>query len=269
MIGNGEYYSIKLLYKNKDSTTLIHKAYNTKNLKEEFAIKIINNQKYSNNWTIDAEISACKMLQHGSIVKIIEVGGDDIETFIVMKYYPFTLLNFVNTGALSENRAKTFYKNIVDGMDYLFKQNLVHRDIKLENILLTEKLDECVLCDFEYSCKYVPGVKTLTASCGTLPYAAPELLESPALYIGPEIDIWSSGVVLFVMIECNFPFCDKNKSNNLGEIRDRINLVLSGKYKILSRRVSHKLNDIFSKIFVDSTLRISIDKLKINEWLIE
>lgn len=116
---------------------------------------------------------------------------------------------------LSEPEARHFMRQLVDAVDFCHSQGIVHRDLKLENILLatTSKDTKLVLItDFGFACKYVDETSgqliKLHSSCGSPCYAAPELVLDPNGYHGPTVDVWSCGVILFAMLMGYLPFED-------------------------------------------------------------
>lgn len=103
---------------------------------------------------------------------------------------------------LDEDVAKNLFKQVVDGIDYLHRKNIVHRDIKLENLMLTSE-NKVKIIDFGFSVK-IPKDKTLGVFCGTPSYMAPELA-SKRDYYGHLADIWALGILLYVLLVGAFP----------------------------------------------------------------
>ncbi|OAD70365.1 hypothetical protein PHYBLDRAFT_92242, partial [Phycomyces blakesleeanus NRRL 1555(-)] len=132
--------------------------------------------------------------------------------------YFYILMDHVNGGQLlhyivkrqrlSESRARLFTRQIVGALDYLHRNSIVHRDLKIENILIDKAGRNVKLIDFGLSNLFSP-TSQLSTYCGSLYFAAPELLCATP-YNGPEIDIWSLGVVLYVMVTGSVPFDDKS-----------------------------------------------------------
>jgi serine/threonine protein kinase len=111
-------------------------------------------------------------------------------------------------GRLKERQARSFFRQILSAVDYCHHNSIVHRDLKIENILVEEKTGNIKLLDFGLSNFYNPA-EELRTFCGSLYFAAPELLCGHA-YTGPEVDVWSLGVVLYVLVTGRVPFDDKN-----------------------------------------------------------
>ena len=123
---------------------------------------------------------------------------------------------------MSEALARKKFWQIVEAIDYCHNHNVVHRDLKVENLLLDANMN-IKIADFGLS-NYYKANGHLTSWCGSPEYAAPEVLEGKK-YCGPEIDVWSLGVVLYVLVCGALPF----DAATLPALRDR---VLSGRFRI-------------------------------------
>jgi len=124
-------------------------------------------------------------------------------------------LNRTKERKLKEGEARRLFKQMLLAVSFVHDQNVCHRDIKLENLLLDKDLN-LKLADFGFAAIFDPSGNSLLADrCGTLPYAAPELLWGNH-YVGPELDVWSMGVVLFVLCTGCFPFGKSSSKNNAG-----------------------------------------------------
>jgi protein-serine/threonine kinase len=132
---------------------------------------------------------------------------------------------------LKERDAQKLFAQLISGVDYLHKRHIVHRDLKLENLLL-DKHRNIIITDFGFANRFDHAADDLMAtSCGSPCYAAPELVVSEGLYVGSAVDIWSCGVILYAMLSGYLPY-DDDPSNPDG---DNINLL----YKYI---MSTKLN---------------------------
>ena len=159
---------------------------------------------------------------------------------------------------MSESDARKSFKQIVNAIEYLHCNGIVHRDLKAENLLLTAD-NRIVLADFGFSNFYSSNT-LLSTWCGSPPYAAPELFEGKK-YLGPKVDIWSLGVVLYVMACGSLPF----DGTTLQSLRSR---VLNGKFRIpyfMSNELEHLLRHI---LVVDPEKRYSIAQIKLHKWMI-
>lgn len=115
------------------------------------------------------------------------------------------LLNYVRRrGRLKEDLAKFIFRQIILGLQYINSKGILHRDIKLENILLTTK-NEVKICDFGVCNQDSSNCETQNKQCGTLAYLAPEVCIGKG-YKGFASDIWGAGVVLYVILYGTLPF---------------------------------------------------------------
>ena len=118
------------------------------------------------------------------------------------------MLDFIiSHGRLKEKQARKFGRQIASALDYCHKNSIVHRDLKIENILIS-KTGDIKIIDFGLSNLFSPR-HHLKTFCGSLYFAAPELLQARQ-YTGPEVDIWSFGIVLYVLVCGKVPFDDQS-----------------------------------------------------------
>ncbi|KAI5181270.1 serine/threonine protein kinase KIN1/2 [Nematocida sp. AWRm80] len=197
------------------TTSHVYKGIDSRNNKP-VAIKVINRRKYVGiekkqlrEERILREVLISFLLTHPNVVKLREFFFTDEYFYLVFDYIrgEQLLKKIVRNKKLSESNAKHYFLQILSAIYYCHSHNLVHRDIKIENILVDSN-DNAMLIDFGLS-NFYEKEGFLGTFCGSLYFAAPELL-SGNLYEGPEIDIWSLGVVLYVMVCGKVPFDDKN-----------------------------------------------------------
>jgi carbon catabolite-derepressing protein kinase len=127
------------------------------------------------------------------IILVLEYAGGELFDYIVAK------------GNLPLKQARKFFQQIISGIEYSHRLKIVHRDLKPENVLLDDDLN-VKIADFGLSGEMKDG-DFLKTSCGSPNYAAPEVIRG-GLYTGPEIDVWSCGVILYVMLCGRLPFED-------------------------------------------------------------
>ncbi|XP_026216484.1 serine/threonine-protein kinase MARK1 [Anabas testudineus] len=192
----------------------------------EVAIKIIDKTQLNPTslQKLFREVSVMKILNHPNIVKLFEVIETEKTLYLVMEYASggevFDYL--VAHGRMKEKEARAKFRQIVSAVEYCHQKRIVHRDLKAENLLLDSDMN-IKIADFGFSNEFTMGSK-LDTFCGSPPYAAPELFQGKK-YDGPEVDVWSLGVILYTLVSGSLPF----DGQNLKELRER---VLRGKYRI-------------------------------------
>lgn len=148
-----------------------------------------------------------RLLFHPHICRLYEMVPMTNHYYMLFEYVEGgQLLDYiVSHGSLSEKYARKFARGVASALDYCHKNNVVHRDLKIENIMINQKGDIKII-DFGLSNLYSPR-SLLKTYCGSLYFAAPELLSAKP-YTGPEVDVWSFGVVLYVLVCGKVPFDD-------------------------------------------------------------
>ena len=225
------------------------------------AMKSFNkNKKNFPLYKIKNEITIMKKLRnHKGIVKLLEAFENDKYYFIIMENaIGGSLLNAINKmGRLPESLAKNIFRQLMETIKYIHSKGIVHRDIKPDNILLNLN-NNIKLCDFGVSKEIKKGLLLLD-SCGTPAFLAPEiLLDDP--YDPFMTDIWSCGVVLYVMVSGFFPFAGINET----QLHENI---LNGEFHRINN-ASNELMDLINKILeLDPKKRIDVDEILNHPWL--
>lgn len=163
----------------------------------------------------------------------------------------------INKKRLSEREARHIFKQIIAGIHYCHTNNVVHRDIKVENILLDSN-GRVKLADFGFSTFFKPG-ELMDTWCGSPQYCAPELYMAK-LYEGPNVDIWSLGVVLYVLVCGYLPF----EAQVFNALRAQI---ISGSYKTPFFLSADCKNLIDSMLTLDPEKRIKMTEIINHRWL--
>ncbi|BGP36969.1 Protein kinase [Rhodotorula kratochvilovae] len=224
------------------------------------ALKFISKRKISTaemSNRVHREIQYLSLLRHPHIIKLYDVISTPSDIVMVIEYLSGELFDYiVRRGKMPEDEARRFFQQIMSALDYCHSHNIVHRDLKPENLLLDENLN-VKIADFGLSNIMRDG-DFLKTSCGSPNYAAPEVI-SGKLYAGPEIDIWSCGVILYVMLCGRLPFDD-----------DHIPLLfkkINGGIFSLPPFLSAEARSLLSRMLtVDSNRRIKLHEIRQLPW---
>ncbi|XP_030413334.1 serine/threonine-protein kinase MARK1 isoform X3 [Gopherus evgoodei] len=227
----------------------------------EVAVKIIDKTQLNPTslQKLFREVRIMKILNHPSIVKLFEVIETEKTLYLVMEYASggevFDYL--VAHGRMKEKEARAKFRQIVSAVQYCHQKYIVHRDLKAENLLLDADMN-IKIADFGFSNEFTVGNK-LDTFCGSPPYAAPELFQGKK-YDGPEVDVWSLGVILYTLVSGSLPF----DGQNLKELRER---VLRGKYRI-PFYMSTDCENLLKKLLVLNPIkRGSLEQIMKDRWI--
>ncbi|RGP75653.1 camk camkl kin1 kinase [Fusarium longipes] len=155
------------------------------------------------------EAAISTLLNHPHICALHDVVRTNHHWYMLFEYVNGgQMLDYIiSHGKLKEKQARKFSRQIASALDYLHRNSIVHRDLKIENILIS-KTGDIKIIDFGLSNLFAPRGH-LKTFCGSLYFAAPELLQARA-YTGPEVDVWSFGIVLYVLVCGKVPFDDQS-----------------------------------------------------------
>ncbi|XP_044284970.1 serine/threonine-protein kinase MARK1 isoform X2 [Varanus komodoensis] len=227
----------------------------------EVAVKIIDKTQLNPTslQKLFREVRIMKILNHPNIVKLFEVIETEKTLYLVMEYASggevFDYL--VAHGRMKEKEARAKFRQIVSAVQYCHQKYIVHRDLKAENLLLDGDMN-IKIADFGFSNEFTIGNK-LDTFCGSPPYAAPELFQGKK-YDGPEVDVWSLGVILYTLVSGSLPF----DGQNLKELRER---VLRGKYRI-PFYMSTDCENLLKKLLVLNPIkRGSLEQIMKDRWM--
>ncbi|KAF4472516.1 CAMK CAMKL KIN4 kinase [Fusarium albosuccineum] len=291
-IGEGEFGKVKLGWKQDSSV--------------QVAIKLIKRDSVGSNPSrfakIYREVAILRGIQHPNIVRLIDKVETDRHIGIILEYASGgELFDYIlNHRYLKDNAARRLFAQLVSGVGYLHKKGIVHRDLKLENLLL-DRNRNIIITDFGFANTFDPHedlseeeelnltdrefVKRMgldrikpngsrkgdlmQTSCGSPCYAAPELVVSDSLYTGRKVDVWSCGVILYAMLAGYLPF-DDDPANPEG---DNINLLY--KYIVTTpltfpEYVTPHARDLLRRILVPNPRkRADLFEVARHSWLSE
>lgn len=204
------------------------------------------------------EIKILRLFMHPHIIRLYEVIETPNDIYVVMEYVRSGELfdYIVEKGRLVEDEARYFFQQIISGVEYCHRHMVVHRDLKPENLLLDTRAN-VKIADFGLSNVMRDG-HFLKTSCGSPNYAAPEVI-SGRLYAGPEVDVWSCGVILYALLCGSLPFDDENIPNLFKKIK--------GGIYTLPSHLSPGARDLIPRmLLVDPLKRITIPEIRQHPW---
>ncbi|XP_078006521.1 MAP/microtubule affinity-regulating kinase 3 isoform X5 [Phascolarctos cinereus] len=205
----------------------------------EVAIKIIDKTQLNPTslQKLFREVRIMKILNHPNIGEVFDY--------------------LVAHGRMKEKEARAKFRQIVSAVQYCHQKHIVHRDLKAENLLLDADMN-IKIADFGFSNEFTVGNK-LDTFCGSPPYAAPELFQGKK-YDGPEVDVWSLGVILYTLVSGSLPF----DGQNLKELRER---VLRGKYRIPFYMSTDCENLLKRFLVLNPTKRGTLEQIMKDRWI--
>jgi serine/threonine protein kinase len=266
-LGEGNTSKVYLVRSLKDPTKMAA----LKLLREEFLRRDADSIK-----AVEKEIQILTGLSHPSIVQIqgwgsdghvLKPSGREIKNlvYILLEYVTGGLLfDLCQTlGGMGEEGGRYFLSQMIDVLSYMQGRGVVHRDLKLENILINENLDLKV-ADFGFAT--YKQVEALRSYRGTMTYMAPEIKEGKK-YDGRQVDMFSTGVILFIIVQGIFPFKEARKDEYF------YNLLLEGKIdhywkKVGGQALSPEFKDLIESIFsYDGKRRPTVEQLRDHPWM--
>ncbi|XP_066538625.1 SNF-related serine/threonine-protein kinase [Hoplias malabaricus] len=230
---------------------------------EKVAVKVIDKTKLDTVATghLFQEVRCMKLVQHPNIVRLYEVIDTQTKLYLILELGDGgDMFDYImkHEEGLNEELAKKYFAQIVHAISYCHRLHVVHRDLKPENVVFFEKQGLVKLTDFGFSNKFQPG-KKLTTSCGSLAYSAPEILLGDE-YDAPAVDIWSLGVILFMLVCGQPPFQEANDSETL-------TMIMDCKYTVPTH-VSNACKDLINRMLQrDPKHRASLEEIEGHAWL--
>ncbi|KAF1917575.1 kinase-like domain-containing protein [Ampelomyces quisqualis] len=227
---------------------------------QKVALKMINRKRLVTRdmaGRIEREIQYLQLLRHPHIIKLYTVITTPVDIVMVLEYAGGELFDYiVNNGRLQEDKARKFFQQIVCAVEYCHRHKIVHRDLKPENLLLDDQYN-VKIADFGLSNIMTDG-NFLKTSCGSPNYAAPEVI-SGKLYAGPEVDVWSCGVILYVLLVGRLPFDDEY-------IPALFKKIAAGNYSIPNYLSPGAVSLIKKMLMVNPVHRITIGEIRMDPW---
>ncbi|XP_061884941.1 SNF-related serine/threonine-protein kinase [Entelurus aequoreus] len=230
---------------------------------ERVAVKVIDKTKLDPvaRGHLFQEVRCMKLVQHPNVVRLYEVIDTATKLYLILELgdggdmYDCIMKH---EGGLTEEVSKCYFAQIVHAISYCHRLHVVHRDLKPENVVFFEKQGVVKLTDFGFSNRFQPG-KKLNTSCGSLAYSAPEILLGDE-YDAPAVDIWSLGVILFMLVCGQPPFQEANDSETL-------TMIMDCKYTVPTH-ISAACRDLIGHMLQrDPKKRATLEQIESHEWL--
>ncbi|XP_021264366.1 SNF-related serine/threonine-protein kinase-like isoform X2 [Numida meleagris] len=230
---------------------------------QRVAVKVIDKSKLAGEAAgqLLQEVRCMKLVQHPNVVRLYEVIDTHAKLYLILELGDGgDMFDHImrHEGGLAEPRAKHYFAQIVHAISYCHKLHVVHRDLKPENVVFFQEQGLVKLTDFGFSNRFQPG-KMLTTSCGSLAYSAPEILLGDE-YDAPAVDIWSLGVILYMLVCGQPPFQEANDSETL-------TMIMDCRYTV-PPHVSAQCSDLISRMLQrDPRQRASLEQIESHAWL--
>ncbi|KAI4321456.1 hypothetical protein MLD38_034832 [Melastoma candidum] len=229
---------------------------------ESVAMKVLDRSAIIRHKMVDQikrEISIMKLVRHPYVVRLHEVLASRTKIYIILEFITGGELfdKIVRHGRLNEAESRKYFQQLIDGVDYCHSKGVYHRDLKPENLLLDSQ-GNLKISDFGLSALPEPGVCLLRTTCGTPNYVAPEVLSHKG-YNGAAADIWSCGVILYVLMAGYLPFDELDLTTLYSKIQNA-EFSCPSWFPIGAKSVIHRILD------PNPETRITIEHMREDEW---
>ena len=178
-----------------------------------YALKVVK-RKHIAEYDIETELNILKQLDHPYVVHLYETIATDEQIYMILELAEGgEVYSKVNAcGPVKEHEVKRIIKMVLEGVQYLHSRGITHRDLKLENLLYKDatKKSDILISDFGLAHQQRRHDDTMTTTCGTSEYLAPEVLEGD--FYTSAVDLWAVGVITYVLLSGKMPFEEDNKS---------------------------------------------------------
>lgn len=233
---------------------------------EKVALKFISRAsiKKPTHWTrIRREINLLRAMHHPHIVKLYDYKDNGSDILLMMEYISggdlFDRIVHHKDQKFSEREARPLFRQIISAVDYCHQNRIIHRDLKPENLMVDDR-NQIKLIDFGFANIYSPR-GYLETNCGSPLYASPEIVQG-VKYVGPEVDIWSLGVILFAMLTGTLPFEDELLKGLYAKI-------CAGNYQVPAY-LSQEAKDLLKMMLtVDPKQRATMKDIKFSAWVMQ
>lgn len=270
-LGEGEFGKVKLGWSKSNSVNST-KSQTYTDIPKQVAIKLIKRDTIVKNSDkeikIYREINALKQLNHPNIVKLDEVLQNSKYIGIVLEYasggefYKY----IQKKRRLKEQSARRLFAQLISGVSYIHSKGLVHRDLKLENLLL-DKNENLIITDFGFVNEFYSSNELMKTSCGSPCYAAPELVTCTKPYEARKADIWSCGIILFAMLAGYLPWDDDLENPDGNDIGKLYHYITHTALKF-PEYINPLPRDLLRHILVsDPKKRVTSKYIKEHKWL--
>mmetsp|Transcript_48544 Transcript_48544/g.152251 ORF Transcript_48544/g.152251 Transcript_48544/m.152251 type:complete len:868 (-) Transcript_48544:170-2773(-) len=246
-LGEGAYGKVKLGTHRLTGEMVAIKTFEKSKLTEPTARK-----------RVAREVRILKALCHPNIIRLFEVVDAPYRQLLIMQYSSGgDLCKYVRENRrLHESEASRLFAQIVDGLQYCHSCGIVHRDVKLDNLLMDQDKNIKIV-DFGFSVSFKPGQR-LRKACGSPSYAAPEIVARKP-YLAPCVDVWSTGVVLFAMVCGYFPFQGANS-------QELCRKIMKGKFECPTFMSSECRDLVRRMLNIDPARRITFEECSQHVW---
>nr|XP_055036862.1 serine/threonine-protein kinase NIM1 [Misgurnus anguillicaudatus] len=231
--------------------------------KDKVALKVLDKIRLDlqTQKMLTREISNMENLYHPNLLQLYEVLETPSRLYLVLEFAEEGDLHtrIGTAGKLCDQESKIIFAQILSAVKYMHENNIIHRDLKAENVLFTS--NTCVkVADLGFSTRVNNRNQALDTFCGSPPYAAPELFKDES-YIGPPVDVWAMGILLFFMVTGTLPF----RADTMPRLRRAI---LEGAY-VLPTWVSAPCQRLIRGILKpEPSERCALDQMLGCEWLL-
>ncbi|XVF36546.1 hypothetical protein REPUB_Repub19eG0066900 [Reevesia pubescens] len=229
---------------------------------ESVAMKVLDRSTIIKHKMVDQikrEISIMKLVRHPYVVRLHEVIASRTKIYIILEFITGGELfdKIVHNGRLSEAEARRYFQQLIDGVEFCHSKGVYHRDLKPENLLLDSQ-GNLKISDFGLSALPEQGVSLLRTTCGTPNYVAPEVLGHKG-YDGAVADVWSCGVILYVLMAGYLPFDELDLTTLYSKI-ERAEFSCPSWFPVGAKSLIHRILE------PNPQTRITIEEIRSNEW---